>query len=165
VAEVLVALGSNVAAERRLAQAAALMRQAWPGIRFSACYRNPAIGFDGDDFVNAAAMFQAAADIPTLLAALHGIEAQCGRQRDDPKWAPRTMDLDVLLIDDLVGEWPGLKLPRADLLRRSYMLAPAAELLPDRRHPLDGRSLAELWQVLAPQPALTRIALDLNAAG
>ena len=161
-AEVLVALGSNVTAERRLAQAAALMKQAWPGIRFSACYRNPAIGFAGDDFINAAAVFQAAADIPALLAALHAIEAQCGRQRDDPKWAPRTMDLDVLLIDDLVGEWPGLKLPRADLLRRSYMLAPAAELLPDRRHPLDGRSLTELWRVLAPPPVLTRIALDLN---
>ncbi len=164
VADIFIALGSNIEPERRLLQAARLLRGAFPGVRFSHCYRNPAVGFAGQDFVNAAARFAAVADAPQLLDTLHRIEAQCGRQRDDPKWAPRAMDLDVLLIDDRVGEWPGLKLPRADLLRRAYMLGPACELGPDLRHPTAGRSLAELWHELQPQaPALTRVALDLNA--
>jgi 2-amino-4-hydroxy-6-hydroxymethyldihydropteridine diphosphokinase len=163
VAEVFLALGSNVDAERRLRQAAALLKQAFPDIRFSACYSNPAVGFEGDDFVNAAALFASDATIPELLARLHGIEERCGRRRDDPKWAPRAMDLDVLLLDACVGEWPGLKLPRPDLLRRAYMLGPAAELAPQFRHPVSGQTLSALWDALAPTtPPLTRIALDLN---
>jgi 2-amino-4-hydroxy-6-hydroxymethyldihydropteridine diphosphokinase len=74
------------------------------------------------------------------------------------------MDLDVLLFDDCVGEWPGLRLPRADLLRRAYMLRPAAELQPARLHPTAHHSLQQLWQDFAVDaPALTRIELDLNA--
>lgn len=162
-AEVFIALGSNVDAERRLRQAASLLREAFPGIRFSACYRNPAVGFTGDDFVNAVALCSSDAEIPELLARLHAIEERCGRHRDDPKWAPRAMDLDVLLLDARVGEWPGLKLPRPDLLRRAFMLGPAAELAPQFRHPVNGQTLAALWAELAPTtPPLTRIALDLN---
>jgi 2-amino-4-hydroxy-6-hydroxymethyldihydropteridine diphosphokinase len=163
VAEVFIALGSNVEPERRMRQAARLLQVAFPQVRFSHCYRNPAVGFAGEDFINAAAHFATDADVPALLATLHHIEEQCGRHRDDPKWAPRAMDLDVLLIDDRVGEWPGLKLPRADLLRRAFMLGPAAELAPTLRHPTAGRSLESLWRELQPQaPPLTRVALDLN---
>jgi 2-amino-4-hydroxy-6-hydroxymethyldihydropteridine diphosphokinase len=163
VAEIFVALGSNIEPERRLRQAAQLLKAVFPDVRFSHCYRNPAVGFEGQDFVNAAACFHAVADVPALLDTLHRIEEQCGRHRDDPQWAPRAMDLDVLLIDDHVGAWPGLRLPRADLLRRAYMLGPAAELAPDLMHPTVGRSLAELWRELEPQaPRLTRVALDLN---
>ena len=163
VADILVALGSNIEPERRLAQAARLLKAAYPQVRFSRCYRNAAVGFDGQDFINAAARFDSDASVAELLEVLHAIEAQCGRQRHDPQWAPRAMDLDVLLIDALVGEWPGLKLPRADLLRRAYMLAPASELAPGLRHPTDGRILSELWRELRPRaPLLTPVALDLN---
>jgi 2-amino-4-hydroxy-6-hydroxymethyldihydropteridine diphosphokinase len=56
------------------------------------------------------------------------------------------MDLDVLLYGDLVCDEPGLKLPRPDLVRRGYMLGPAAEIAPDLRHPTLGATLAELWR-------------------
>jgi 2-amino-4-hydroxy-6-hydroxymethyldihydropteridine diphosphokinase len=165
VAEIFVALGGNIEPERRLLQAARLLRVEFPQARFSHCYRNPAVGFAGDDFINAAARFEADVEVAPLLATLHRIEEQCGRHRDDPKWTPRAMDLDVLLIDDRVGEWPGLKLPRADLLRRAYMLGPVAELAPSLRHPTAGRRMAELWQELQPlAPQLVRVALDLNRA-
>jgi 2-amino-4-hydroxy-6-hydroxymethyldihydropteridine diphosphokinase len=163
VAEIFVSLGGNIEPERRLSQAAQLLRAAFPDIRFSRCYRNPAVGFEGQDFINAAACFNVDVEIAQLLATLHQIEEQCGRRRDDPKWAPRAMDLDVLLIDQQVGEWPGLRLPRPDLLRRAYMLGPVAELAPSLRHPTAGQSMAELWQSLQPQtPPLTPVALDLN---
>lgn len=165
-AEVFVALGSNIDPERRLAQAAALLRAAFPQVRFSSCYRNPAVGFEGQDFINAVARFESDLDVPRLLESLHRIEEQCGRHRDDPKWAPRAMDLDVLLIDGRIGEWPGLKLPRADLLRRAFMLGPLAELDPARLHPTAGRRMDELWRELQPlAPPLTRVALDLNSPG
>jgi 2-amino-4-hydroxy-6-hydroxymethyldihydropteridine diphosphokinase len=165
VSEVLVALGSNIAPAARMQQAAVLLKAAFTGVRFSACYQNPAAGFSGDDFINAAAAFSTALPAEAVRAQLQGIEAACGRHPDDPKWAPRAMDLDILLFGDLVSAAPGLQLPRGDLLRRAYMLGPAAELQPGRVHPTARRTLAALWTGLAPGcPPLTRIGLDLNAA-
>jgi 2-amino-4-hydroxy-6-hydroxymethyldihydropteridine diphosphokinase len=56
------------------------------------------------------------------------------------------MDLDILLFGDTVCDRPGLVLPRPDLVRRAYMLGPAAELAPGVIHPTLGATLAELWQ-------------------
>jgi 2-amino-4-hydroxy-6-hydroxymethyldihydropteridine diphosphokinase len=162
---VFVALGSNIQPQQRLLQAARLLKAAFPGVRLSSAYQNPAAGFIGDDFVNAAACFATSLSLSELRAQLQRIEAQCGRQRDDAKWAPRAMDLDILLYGDTISSSQGLQLPRGDLLRRGYMLGPAAELAPLHRHPTVHRTLAALWQELAPHcPPLTRIALDLNTA-
>ena len=68
--------------------------------------------------------------VDAVLAKLHAIESACGRPRGAPRWAPRSMDLDVLLYGDLVCDEPGLKLPRPDLLKRAYMLGPLAQLAP-----------------------------------
>jgi 2-amino-4-hydroxy-6-hydroxymethyldihydropteridine diphosphokinase len=81
-----------------------------------------------------------------VLTRLHAIERLCGRERDAPRWAPRSMDLDVLLYDDLVCDEPGLKLPRPDLLKRAYMLGPLAALAPEVVHPTEGLTIGELWQ-------------------
>ena len=159
-----VALGSNVDPAVRLRQAAALLRGLHADIRFSACYQNVAVGFDGADFINAVAVFATDVTLPELVSELHAVEERCGRRRDDPKWAPRAMDLDVLLLGVSVEHTPGSNLPRADLLRRAYMLGPAAELAPRLLHPQVGRSLGELWRELQPQtPPLRPLALDLNA--
>jgi len=160
-----VALGGNVEPERRLPQAARLLRARFPGARFSRCYRNAAVGFDGEDFYNAAALFETALGPAALVEALHGIEEQCGRGRADPKWAPRRMDIDLLLLGELVGSHEGVTLPRPALLRRGYMLGPLAGLLPDWRHPVAGRTLAGLWAELAPTvPPLVDTGLDLGTA-
>jgi 2-amino-4-hydroxy-6-hydroxymethyldihydropteridine diphosphokinase len=81
-----------------------------------------------------------------VLDTLHAIETLCGRPREAPRWAPRSMDLDVLLYGDLICQEPHLKLPRPDLLKRAYMLGPLAALAPDLIHPTEGRSIGELWQ-------------------
>lgn len=144
--EVYVAAGSNVEPERRMQQAVAELTREFPGVRFSSWYRNRAVGFDGDDFINLVAAFGTALPVHAVLERLHGIEGRCGRGRDAPRWAPRSMDLDVLLYGDLVCEEPGLKLPRPDLLKRAYMLGPLAELAPEVLHPTAGLSAAELWR-------------------
>jgi 2-amino-4-hydroxy-6-hydroxymethyldihydropteridine diphosphokinase len=160
-----VALGGNVEPEWRLQQAARLLRARFPDARFSRCYRNPAVGFDGADFCNAAAIFDTALEPATLVGALHAVEEQCGRGRADPRWGPRCMDIDLLVLGELSGRHGGVTLPRPDLLRRGYMLGPLAELAPEWRHPLVGRTLAELWRELAPHvPALTDTGIDLNVA-
>ena len=145
-AEVYVAAGSNIEPERNLQLAVAALAREFPGSRFSPWYRNRAAGFEGDDFINLVAGFATALDPPTLLERLRAIEAQCGRTRDAPRWAPRSMDLDVLLFGELVCVAPPLTVPRPDLLKRAYMLGPLADLAPDLKHPTAGKTIGELWR-------------------
>ncbi len=118
----------------------------YPGLRCSRAYRNPAVGFEGEDFINLVLAFDTTDEVERVLERLHEAEALCGRPRHAPKWAPRSMDLDILLFGDTVCDRPGLVLPRPDLVRRAYMLGPAAEVAPDLVHPTLGVALAELWQ-------------------
>jgi 2-amino-4-hydroxy-6-hydroxymethyldihydropteridine diphosphokinase len=160
-----VAIGSSIEPEARMLAAARALKARFTDARFSACYRNAAFGFEGAEFINAVVEFSTALPVPALLVMLHEIEAQCGRARDDPKWAPRAMDLDLLLYDDLVVSGPGYILPRPDLLERVYMLGPLAELAPQRRHPVTGQRFGELWAAYPRAArALTPTAPDLNAA-
>jgi len=142
---VLVAAGSNVDPERNLRTAVGLLAARYPGLRCSRAWRNAAVGFAGEDFVNLALAFTTTDDLHEVIRHLQAAEAACGRERAAPKWAPRSMDLDILLYGEKVLAEPGLTLPRPDLVRRPYMLGPAAELAPQLRHPTDGRTLAELW--------------------
>jgi 2-amino-4-hydroxy-6-hydroxymethyldihydropteridine diphosphokinase len=146
VAAVYVAAGSNVAPELNLTRAMGELAQAFPGTRFSRAYRNRAVGFEGEDFINLVAGFDTDQPIRAVLAQLHGIETRCGRPRSAPRWAPRSMDLDVLLYGDLICEEPDLRLPRPDLLKRAYMLGPLAELAPGVMHPTAHLTIGELWQ-------------------
>ena len=144
--EVYVAAGSNVAPEEHLSRAVAELQRAFPGVRFSPWYRNRAVGFDGDDFINLVAGFSTELPLDQVLATLQAIELRCGRARDAPRWAPRSMDLDVLLFGQMVCDEARVKLPRPDLTKRAYMLGPLAALAPEVVHPTEGRTIGELWQ-------------------
>ena len=90
-----------------------------PACEFSPWYRNRAVGFEGADFIN---LWRASAPTSpcTMCCASCARSRRCAAApRDAPKWAPRSMDLDVLLFGDLVCDEPRLKLPRPDLLKRA----------------------------------------------
>jgi len=159
---VYVAAGSNVEPLRHLRRALDLLHAHFAPLAVSAAYANAAVGFDGDDFVNLVVGFHTAQPLQAVIERLHEAEAACGRERNAPKWAPRSMDLDILLFGDLVCDEPGLRLPRPDLLRRPYMLGPAAELAPDLRHPTDGRTLGELWRGMQREQAHALRPVDLG---
>jgi 2-amino-4-hydroxy-6-hydroxymethyldihydropteridine diphosphokinase len=143
---VYVAIGSNIEPERNLALAVSELKRAFPDARFSSWYRNQAVGFTGDDFFNAVAGFSTELSVQAVIEILQRIEATCGRSRDAPRWAPRSMDIDILLYDGVVCDEPKLKLPRPDLLKRAYMLGPLAELAPEVLHPTAKQSIGELWR-------------------
>lgn len=143
---VYVAAGSNIDAIWHLRLALRELRRFYPQLQVSPAYRNPAIGFVGEDFVNLVVAFQTDRSPVQVREQLQRVEAACGRARDAPKWAPRSMDLDILLYGALVSREPGLVLPRPDLIRRPYMLKPMADIGPDVVHPLLGRTMRELWE-------------------
>ncbi len=143
---ILIERGSNVEPVANLRRALDSLAVRYPGLRCSRAYRNPAVGFEGEDFINLVLAFDTTDEVERVLERLHEAEALCGRPRHAPKWAPRSMDLDILLFGDTVCDRPGLVLPRPDLVRRAYMLGPAAEVAPDLVHPTLGVALAELWQ-------------------
>ncbi len=143
---VYVACGSNVEPEKNLRGALTELRREYPDLGVSPAYRNPAFGFDGADFINLVVGFATDQPLRDIIRKLHAIEERCGRPRLAPKWAPRAMDLDILLYGDQVIDEPGLKVPRADLLTKPYMLRPAADLAPSLKHPTAGLTLRQLWQ-------------------
>jgi 2-amino-4-hydroxy-6-hydroxymethyldihydropteridine diphosphokinase len=143
---VFVAAGSNVEPERNLERACADIAHTWPDALFSRAYRNVAVGFEGPDFINLVTGFSTALPLQSVIARLRAIETQCGRPRYAPKWASRTMDLDVLVFGDLVEKTTDYTLPRPDLLKRPYMLGPLAEIAPHVVHPTEHRTISELWK-------------------
>ena len=138
-------LGSNLDPERHLRAAAAALRRRFGGVRFSPVYRTPAVGFDGPDFLNAAAALDTDLDPFALDDWLHALEDAQGRDRSGPRFSSRTLDLDIVLFDDLVLDGPGhLQIPRQEL-QHAFVLKPLCDLAPALRLPTTGRTLAELW--------------------
>lgn len=140
---VYVALGSNMEAERHVAMAVQALRGRFGLLSLSPVYRNKAVGFEGSDFLNAVAGFDTALEVPALKDALNGIEQDCGRERGAARFAPRTLDLDLLLYGDTVDA--AAKLPRPEILKYGFMLKPLADIAAGLRHPVTGQTYAEHW--------------------
>lgn len=138
-------LGSNVEPRRHLRAAVDALRARFGALVLSPAYRTPAVGFDGPDFLNAAAIIDSDLDPQALNDWLHALEDAHGRDRSGPRFSSRTLDIDIVLFDDRVLEGAGnLRIPRPDL-RHAFVLRPLADIAPDVVVPGDGRTLAALW--------------------
>ena len=102
------------------------------------------MGFEGDDFLNLVFGFRTAESPEAVVAELERLHRLAGRVRGSERFAPRTLDLDLLLYGDaiLAGE---IRVPREDILKYAFVLGPLAELAPDLKHPVTGQTMAELW--------------------
>ncbi len=145
-----VSVGSNLSPERHVPAALAALEARFGPLRVSTVYRCRAEGFEGPDFHNLAVAFDTAEPPEAVAAALRAIEAAHGRRRGGPRFASRTLDLDLVLWGEEVVARAGLRLPRAEVLRYAFVLRPLAEIAPGLRHPEAGRTLAELWAEMAP---------------
>lgn len=138
-------LGSNLEPQRYLVAALAELREYFGAITVSPAYRSKAVGFDGHDFVNLAVGLDTELAPMALNDWLHALEDRHGRRRDVPRYSDRTLDVDIVLYDDLVTDGPGhLQLPRKEL-KHAFVLKPLADIAPEFVHPLSGQSMAELW--------------------
>ena len=139
-------LGSNIAPTQNLSQAMHALRERFGTVQLSPVYRTGAIGFDGADFLNAAAVLESDLDAHALNDWLHALEAAHGRDRSGPRFNDRTLDIDIVFYDDLVLEGAGnLQVPR-DELRHAFVLKPLADIAPAFHDPVSGKTLAALWE-------------------
>lgn len=144
-ARVYLSLGSNLEPQRHLHAALAELRERFGALDVSPAYRSKSIGFDGAEFVNLAVGLDTGLAPAELNDWLHALEDRHGRRRDVPRYADRTLDVDIVLFDALVLDGPGhLQIPRQEL-QHAFVLRPLADIAPDVRHPLSDRSMAELW--------------------
>lgn len=102
---------------------------------------------DQDDFLNGALELQTMLDPEELLQALHQIEQDANRVRTI-HWGPRTLDLDILMYDDLVLDTPELHIPHIEMHLRDFVLIPMNQIAPWKRHPLTGKTIEEMLQNL-----------------
>ena len=109
-------------------------------------------------FVNGVARVETALEPRDLLALLHGVERDMGRERPDVN-APRVIDLDLLACDEVVSNEPGgPALPHPRLHERAFVLLPMAEIAPDWRHPATGRRVRDLIAALGAEQKVVALA-------
>ena len=147
---VVVALGSNLAGDFASSEAlleATLAHFAQAGLPVlarsswwrSAAWPDP----DGPEYRNGVAIVEAKGGPRTVLEGLFSLEQTFGRIRGVPN-APRTLDLDLIAYGRAVADGPGLTLPHPRAHERLFVMGPLAEIAPAWRHPVSGRTAAEL---------------------
>jgi len=138
-------LGSNLNADVNIRAAIAELRERFETIALSPSYTSAAVGFDGDDFINLVARVETDMSPLELRQFLRDLEDRYGRKRDVPKFSDRSLDIDILLYDDLVLYSPLLEIPRAEIVKFAHVLKPLTDLDPDLVHPGERRSMSDIW--------------------
>ena len=100
-------------------------------------------GVEQDDFLNGAMKIRTLLTPHELLERLHEIEREAKRERV-VRWGPRTLDLDILLYDDLILDEEELHIPHIEMYKRDFVLKPLCQIAPYARHPVYNRTAAEL---------------------
>lgn len=145
-ATIYLGLGSNVEPDRNLNLALNELRCRYGELRISNAYRNAAVGFDGDDFVNLVVGLESQVSPQAICHEIELIHNLSGRCRSSNKWESRPLDIDLLLYNDLVMDEKPVRVPRSDILNYGFVLRPLAELAPDLQHPVTGKTMLQHWQ-------------------
>lgn len=146
----LILLGSNILRERNIPLAVQQLA-IQPGLHLlktSSVYESAAVGGSAPQppFSNCAALVETTLTPQALRRTLRAIEKGMGRVRTADKFAPRPIDLDIVLYDDFAGVVEGSHIPDPDLLRHAHVAVPCAQIAPEWIHPTTGQSLNAISQ-------------------
>ena len=143
---VTLSLGSNVDPAPNLASCLDALLLHFNDLSLSSVFESEAVGFDGDNFLNMVVGLETDLAVGELSALLKSIEDKHGRDRSQPKFSGRALDIDILTYGDLVGVHEGITLPRGEVTENAFVLWPLSQVSGKARHPVLKQSYTELWQ-------------------
>lgn len=143
-ARVYVSIGSNIDKEKNVLSCLESLKEKYGELIVSTIYESKSVGFDGNNFYNLVAGFDTDDEVKVVADTLHDIENRHGRDRNSKRFSPRTLDIDLLLYDDLILHGEGIEIPRDDLTRYAFVLRPMVEIDPDYMHPVLHKTVTEL---------------------
>lgn len=157
--QVYLSIGSNIDREHNIRGALAELEHRYGPLVMSRVYENAAVGFDGDAFYNLVVGFSTDELLEQLESTLDDIEQQFGRRRGEEKFAPRTLDLDLLLYGSLIRHDDQIDLPRDEIGRYAFVLLPLSEIAGEVQHPETGIRFDDMWQAFADKQPMTAVEL------
>ena len=141
-------LGSNIDREKNITSCLQQLSRTFQQLEISPVYESESVGFEGTHFYNLVVSIETHLELNELAACLKAMEDRHGRDRSGPKFGSRTLDIDIVSYDDLVGLCGGIELPRPELYYNAFVLLPMASLVPDHIDPKTQQSYQALWQSL-----------------
>lgn len=144
-ARVYLSIGSNIQREQHIRAGVQALLRHYGELQLSSVYESAAVGFEGENFYNLVAAIDTDETVQQVAQVLRQIEDAQGRTREGPRFSSRTLDIDILLYDDLVLNEGKLVLPRDEINKNAFVLWPLAEIAANLRHPILHKSYAELW--------------------
>lgn len=144
-ARLYISLGSNVERQEYVSKGLIALEALFGELTLSSLFASEAVGFEGAEFYNMVIGATTKLSVEQVAKALREIEFAHGRQANAKKYSPRTLDLDLLLFDDLILETPA-QIPRNEITENAFVLWPLAEVAPQLKHPQLNQSYQQLWQ-------------------
>lgn len=138
-------LGSNIDRYRHITAALEALAEKYGELQLSPVYESASVGFCGAPFLNSVVAIDSDLPLAVVAADLKQVEDDNDRQRGGEKFSARTLDIDILTCDQLVGEHAGIVLPREEILYNAYVLKPLADLAGEQLHPVRQMSYRQLW--------------------
>jgi 2-amino-4-hydroxy-6-hydroxymethyldihydropteridine diphosphokinase len=138
-------LGSNQQAHFHIRQALDGLQHHFGDLLLSSVFESEAVGFDGSNFLNMVAVCDTRMSLTDINDIIKSLEDANGRRRGGPRFASRTLDIDILTYDDLHGEYEGIVLPRPEITSNAFVLWPMAQVCGNKVDPDSGLSYQQLW--------------------